>query len=154
MSEKLYTIGEVVKITGFTYRTIRYYGELGIVEPTWSEDGRKRCYTKDDINHFLFTKRLKDLGFPLEKVKSVIEHKRMLENKPKPKDIAPYMSEILEEQYNIAKEKAEKFTKLANLLEKMVFMSRNECSKCERENCKGKCYAEKFLETEELFEGE
>ncbi|MFQ5637072.1 MAG: MerR family DNA-binding transcriptional regulator [bacterium] len=42
-------IGELARETGLTIRTIRYYEELGLLQPLQRSKGGFRLFSKDDI---------------------------------------------------------------------------------------------------------
>ncbi|MFP3913624.1 MAG: MerR family transcriptional regulator [Actinomycetota bacterium] len=47
-------------------RTIRYYEEIGLVEPSGRTDGGFRLYTEADIRRLMLVKALKPVGLSLE----------------------------------------------------------------------------------------
>ncbi len=66
-----YTIGELAREFGVTTRTIRFYEDCGLLEP--SRSGRNRVYTARDRARLLLTVRGKRLGLKLAEVKELIE---------------------------------------------------------------------------------
>src|SRR5690625_2324834 len=70
MSEKLYTVGELARLSGATIRTIQYYDKINLLEAKRDEKKNIRYYSKTDLitlQQILFYKRL---GFPLKKIKN------------------------------------------------------------------------------------
>lgn len=65
-------IGEVAERTGLSLRTIRYYGEVGLVEPSARSRGGFRLYTAEDVDRLQLIKRMKPLNFPLEEVQRLL----------------------------------------------------------------------------------
>lgn len=65
-------IGEVAERTGLSLRTIRYYGEVGLVEPSARSRGGFRLYTADDVDRLQLIKRMKPLNFPLEEMQRLL----------------------------------------------------------------------------------
>ncbi|HUY47750.1 MAG TPA: MerR family transcriptional regulator [Streptosporangiaceae bacterium] len=61
-------IGEVAERTGLSLRTIRYYGEVGLVTPSGRSRGGFRLYTGADVERLLLVKRMKPLEFSLEEM--------------------------------------------------------------------------------------
>ncbi|CAM3813801.1 MerR family transcriptional regulator [Nocardiopsis rhodophaea] len=59
-------IGEVAERTNLSLRTIRYYGEVGLVVPSARSRGGFRLYTESDIERLLLIKRMKLLEFSVE----------------------------------------------------------------------------------------
>lgn len=70
--DELFQIGELAQAVGLSLKTIRYYDELGIVVPSARSAGGFRLYTRSDIERFLFIKKFKPLGFPLEAVQELV----------------------------------------------------------------------------------
>src|ERR1700723_3158923 len=66
-------IGEVAKLTGVTTRTLRYWEELGLLQPASRTDGGERLYGAGDVRRVT---RIRDwqelLGFSLDEVKTVL----------------------------------------------------------------------------------
>jgi DNA-binding transcriptional MerR regulator len=58
------TIGDVSRRTGLTQRTLRYYEELGLLDPPRDTGGRRR-YDAADIRRLYRIRLLRDLGTPL-----------------------------------------------------------------------------------------
>jgi DNA-binding transcriptional MerR regulator len=67
-------IGEVAERTGTTPRTIRFYEELGLLEPADRAKGKHRTYAESDVervNELVRLRRL--LGVSLEELKTIVE---------------------------------------------------------------------------------
>lgn len=65
-------IGEVAERTGLSLRTIRYYEELGLVEPSARTTGGFRLYSETDVSRLKLIKRMKPLDFSLEEMREVL----------------------------------------------------------------------------------
>ncbi|MFV2198671.1 MerR family transcriptional regulator [Nocardiopsis sp. LOL_012] len=65
-------IGEVAERTGLSLRTIRYYGEVGLVAPSARSQGGFRLYTASDVDRLQLIKRMKPLGFSLEETRDLL----------------------------------------------------------------------------------
>jgi len=66
-------IEEVAARTGLTRRTIRYYEELGLLEPPARTEGHYRLYTEADVARLMHIRRLKDaLGLSLKEIQQMI----------------------------------------------------------------------------------
>jgi DNA-binding transcriptional MerR regulator len=61
------TIGDVAECTGLTQRTLRYYEELGLLDPPRDSGGRRR-YDASAIDRLYRIRLLRDLGTPLADV--------------------------------------------------------------------------------------
>jgi DNA-binding transcriptional MerR regulator len=70
----LLRIQEVAATLGLTARTIRYYEELGLVEPAGRSGGDYRQYDADDVERLRFIKGLRDdAGFSLAEIGQLLE---------------------------------------------------------------------------------
>jgi MerR family copper efflux transcriptional regulator len=70
----LLRIQEVAAMLGLTTRTIRYYEELGLLEPAGRSGGDYRQYDDDDIERLRFIKGLRDdAGFSLAEIGQLLE---------------------------------------------------------------------------------
>ena len=69
----LYQIGEVAERVGLSLRTLRYYEEVGLVQPSGRSPGGFRLYDESDIARAEFAKQLKPLEFSLEQIREVLE---------------------------------------------------------------------------------
>ena len=68
----LMQIGEVVERVGYSFRTIRYYDEMGLVSPTQRTPGGFRLYTDMDVYRLLVLKRMKPLDFSLDEMRELL----------------------------------------------------------------------------------
>jgi DNA-binding transcriptional MerR regulator len=71
---RLLRIQEAAAEVGLTARSIRYYEELGLLEPAARSEGAYRLYDADDIERLRFIKGLRDdAGFSLAEVGQLLE---------------------------------------------------------------------------------
>jgi DNA-binding transcriptional MerR regulator len=68
-------IGEVAELTGTTPRTIRYYEEIGLLDPEPERaQGKHRFYTEADVERVREIIRLRDLlGLSLDQLSQLLE---------------------------------------------------------------------------------
>jgi MerR family transcriptional regulator, repressor of the yfmOP operon len=67
-------IGDVADETGMTPRTIRYYEEIGLLEPAAHVNGANRRYDQQDVERLRLIKRLREVvGLSLAEVKTFLE---------------------------------------------------------------------------------
>jgi DNA-binding transcriptional MerR regulator len=70
----LLRIQDAAALLGLTTRTIRYYEELGLLEPVSRSGGDYRQYDADDIERLAFIKGLRDdAGFSLAEIGQLLE---------------------------------------------------------------------------------
>ena len=65
-------IREAEKLTGLPSKTLRYYEEIGLVQPARLANGY-RAYSDDEVARLKFVRRARDLGFPIEDCRSLLE---------------------------------------------------------------------------------
>jgi DNA-binding transcriptional MerR regulator len=69
----LWRIGEVAKLTGVTTRTLRYWEELELLQPSSYRTSGERLYSPADVNRVNRIRNLQELlGFSLAEVRTVL----------------------------------------------------------------------------------
>ena len=66
-----FQIGEVAERTGVTQRTLRFYEEKGLLDPT--RRGEQRLYTRRDRARLAYVLAGKTVGFSLEDVREMLD---------------------------------------------------------------------------------
>ena len=71
--DAVFSIGEFSKITGLTVKTLRFYHEEGLLEPTWI-DGQSgyRYYDQNKIEMVRVIKQLRSLDFSLDEISEML----------------------------------------------------------------------------------
>ena len=70
----LLRIQDVAADTGLTTRAIRYYEEIGLLEPAARSDGAYRLYDASDLERLRFIRSLRDdAGFSLAQIGQLLE---------------------------------------------------------------------------------
>src|SRR5690606_22012709 len=64
-------IGQASKASGVTAKMIRYYESIDLIGPARRNDAGYRQYDDNDIQTLRFIKRSRDLGFSLERIKTL-----------------------------------------------------------------------------------
>ncbi|MDH5530304.1 MAG: Cu(I)-responsive transcriptional regulator [Paracoccaceae bacterium] len=64
-------IGEVAERSGLPAKTIRYYEDIGLVEPLRSANGY-RVYGDQELNQLAFLGRARSLGFTIEECRLLL----------------------------------------------------------------------------------
>jgi DNA-binding transcriptional MerR regulator len=71
---RLLRINEVAAEAGLTTRAVRYYEEIGLLEPAARSDGDYRLYDPSDLERLLFIRSLRDdAGFSLAQIGQLLE---------------------------------------------------------------------------------
>lgn len=74
MNESAYfKIGELAKQTGLAVGTLRYYSDLGLLQPTKRGDNSYRYYSKNATLQVKFIKKAQAIGFSLEEIKQILD---------------------------------------------------------------------------------
>lgn len=76
--EVLYSIGELAGHTGLTVKTIRFYSDRGVVEPTDRSPGGYRRYGAEAVARLELVRTLRDLGLDLDTIRKVVERELSL----------------------------------------------------------------------------
>ncbi len=73
-------IGELATRAGVTTRTLRYWGEIGLVQPTKRLGSGERVYSSEELERVLHIRELQELlGLPLAEIQIVLESEDALE---------------------------------------------------------------------------
>ena len=71
---RLLRINEAAAEAGLTTRAVRYYEEVGLLEPAARSDGDYRLYDQSDLERLLFIRSLRDdAGFSLAQIRQLLE---------------------------------------------------------------------------------
>ncbi len=71
--ERFLRIDEVARRTKLTKRTLRYYEELGLLEPAQRSEGNYRLYSESDIHTLEHIKAMRDLlGLELKEIREMV----------------------------------------------------------------------------------
>jgi Cu(I)-responsive transcriptional regulator len=65
-------IGQAAKATGVSAKMIRYYDEIGLVQPASRTDSNYREYDAKQINELRFIKRGRSLGFSMQEITQLL----------------------------------------------------------------------------------
>ena len=66
-------IGEIATATGMTIRTLHYYEEIGLVEPSGRRPNGYRDYDEQDLHLLTFVQRARSLGFAVEECRELLD---------------------------------------------------------------------------------
>ena len=68
-----YTIGETARRSGFSASALRFYEDIGLVDPTGRTEGGYRLYDDDSLDRLAFIARAKQLGCSLEEITDLVD---------------------------------------------------------------------------------
>lgn len=66
-------IGELAARTALSSRTIRHYGDVGLLHPSARTDGGFRIYSEQDYQRLVLIQQARTLGFSLEDIAWMVE---------------------------------------------------------------------------------
>jgi MerR family transcriptional regulator, copper efflux regulator len=67
-----YTIGETSRRSGFSASALRFYEDIGLVDPVSQTDAGYRLYDDDSLDRLTFIARAKQLGCSLEEITDLV----------------------------------------------------------------------------------
>lgn len=67
-----FTIGQFAKKANVTPRTVRYYNQIGLLEPSYIGENNYRFYTEEDFIKLQRILILKEFGFSLDEISSIL----------------------------------------------------------------------------------
>ncbi len=71
-AEELRRVGEVAEDLGVSPRTIKYYEEIGLVEPEKRSRGGFRLYGERDLERLRRILRMKGMGYSLRAIREIL----------------------------------------------------------------------------------
>jgi DNA-binding transcriptional MerR regulator len=87
---RIMQIGEVAERSGLSFRTIRYYEEIGLVTPSARTKGGFRLFTEADVERLLLVKAVRPLRLDLEETREMLRARdaMLAGGRPSQKDIS------------------------------------------------------------------
>ena len=71
----MYMINEISKLTGVSIRMLHHYDKIRLLEPSKRTDSNYRMYNDDDIARLYQILLFKELEFPLQEIKQILDDK-------------------------------------------------------------------------------
>lgn len=67
------SIGTLSRRTGTKVQTIRYYEQIGLMREPGRTEGGQRRYNDADLDRLAFIRHSRDLGFPLDAIRELLD---------------------------------------------------------------------------------
>ena len=130
-------IGDLARETRKTVRTLRYYEELGLLEPVDHTEGGFRLYRAKDADRVRLISRLQDLGLSLERIREIVKAWR---SGTTGGDVSNRLQAILEEGLRDTRARIQRLQDMEQeMQEALSFLA--TCRSCEdqpgRDHCTG-----------------
>ncbi|GAB3028521.1 MerR family transcriptional regulator [Bowmanella dokdonensis] len=118
-------INQLATASGIPAKTIRYYEQIGLLEPAERAQNGYRLYSQQDVDCLVFIRRCRDLQIPLEEVG------RLLQVQRQPTDSCDEVENIIKRQLQRVQQTREELSKLeASLTALANCCDNNQVSKC------------------------
>src|SRR6056297_1843205 len=130
MSEEFYQIGQISELADISKRTVRYYQEVGLIEPSKLTEGGFRLFNKKDLHRLKIIKVFKDLGFELKEIQDMLPNKTLNTKK----EMIDYSKNVIKKQIEVINQQIDNLekTKEKRLVDLILL---NTCEKCTKEVC-------------------
>lgn len=69
----MYTVKDLVRLTGLTPRTLRYYDSIGLLCPRRGRDNDYRLYGPEEVDRLQQILLYRNMGLPLEEIKRLLD---------------------------------------------------------------------------------
>ncbi|WP_440602946.1 MerR family transcriptional regulator [Bacillus sp. GB_SG_008] len=106
---EMISIQQLTKETGVTVRTLRYYDQIGLLEPSGKTEGGHRLYSECDVLKLQQILFLKEMGFPLKEITNMLEKERSI------------FKEVLQNQLLFVQEEQKKFSRMEKMLQAVLY---------------------------------
>ena len=73
MEKIIHTPGKVTEMTGLSIHTLRFYEQMGLIDPVARASNGHRRYTNGDIRRIEFIKKMRRTGMPLDELHHYLE---------------------------------------------------------------------------------
>jgi MerR family copper efflux transcriptional regulator len=124
---KSYTLREMVRQSGNTPRTIRFYEEIGLVQPIGRTPGGHRLYDARELEKLQLVSALRDAGLSLDEIKLLFALRR---SHPDGRSASRQAISILTTKIDELKRRLSVLSQLKDELGSAVDIFRHSCTDC------------------------
>ena len=131
----LLTTGDMARKSQSTLRTVRFYQEAGLVEPTRRSAGGHRLFDHHQLHKLQLALGLREAGLSVQDIKTLYDLKDSFEC---PEAASSQMSTLLNEKIQCMQDKIASLKRLRSELTAMVAVI-SDCRQCEHEAFPASC---------------
>jgi DNA-binding transcriptional MerR regulator len=114
------SIGTLSRKTGTKVQTIRYYEQIGLMNEPGRTEGGQRRYTEQDLDRLAFIRHSRQLGFPLNAIRELLE---LADN---PQHSCVYADSIARKQLGQVEQRILRLQALQSELKRMISACTND----------------------------
>jgi MerR family Zn(II)-responsive transcriptional regulator of zntA len=120
-------IGRFARKAGVSVRAIRYYEELGLLNPDSHSDGGFRLYGSDNFKRLQVINFLKDLGLSLTEIRQILQAKKPSGGD---KNTVEFLLGVFNEKLALVEEKLSGLNRIKSELTKAIKIL-HSCESCD-----------------------
>lgn len=137
--------GDLARKTGTTLRTVRFYEEAGLLEPSAIGKGGRRLYTDADLEKLSLIADLRELDLSLEEIRQLLDVRTGCDTAP---ELAERFGSILHEQLERASKRLAALMRLRDEFS-AALRTLGSCKTCESHFHDRGCTACEIVKREE-----
>ncbi len=143
-NQGLMKIGDFARASDTNLRTLRYYEELGLLEPSKRSEGGFRYFRIVDLHRVRMIQNLQGLGLSLEEVGKLISHRKAEEDHSA---TITQVKQSLNRQAHLIKERQNQLADLHAAIDEAL-LKLKICATCEHTPCEGNNWCEPCIMTQ------
>ena len=137
-------IGDFARTADTNLRTLRYYEELGLLEPSRRSEGGFRYFRVVDLNRVRLIQNLQGLGMSLEEIGKLISHRKVEGDHSA---IMTQVTQSLRRQTDLIGERQDHLANLRAGIDEALLKLKT-CATCEHTPCEDNNWCEPCILTE------
>lgn len=134
-------IGEVAKRVGVSVRTVRYYEELGLLQPSGLTSGGMRLYSENDVVRLRFIYSLRKLQMSLDEIKLALDGEQIPGNR---RERVDHTMQLLQMEQARIDEQMSALRQLNDEVDNALGRV-GRCLDCKADPCPGQCSGLAYL---------
>jgi DNA-binding transcriptional MerR regulator len=135
---ELLKIGDFARLAGTNLRTLRYYEELGLMQPASRSSGGFRYYRRTDLNRLEMIRDLQELGLALDRIRELMSTRGAGDGRV---GFLDRVRTALSEQDRLLVERMQTLTQQRKKIE-LALEKIRECEHCKHSPCQKNNYCE------------